>query len=295
MRSMKKKAFTLIELLVVIAIIALLLSILMPGLKKAKQQAQRMVCKTNLHNYGIAGNLYLTENDEYFPDPWMSLYDSCRGRCSRACTDPSHQQFQGEVQRYCRWHNAEYSLESHPEYTGPLWSYLQSEKVNLCPIFRRVSKQRGSEHPGHDASVSIDPQFGYSQNAYLGAPAYYDSQLKGVCKSGQTKVPARTFYFAEENMWAINMTLQGGNYRENISRAVLNDTALLARWEPDNPNSYDDAFATFHSPPGGDYNEGAANAVMLDGSVESVKPHEQGTFKKAWPKTGGVFRMALLN
>ena len=273
-RSMKRKAFTLIELLVVISIIALLLSILMPGLQKAKQHAQRMICKTNLHNYGIAGNLYLSENDERFTDPWQSLYDS----------GTDSQTLPGETQRFCRWHNAEYALESVPEFQGPFWPYLESEEVNLCPIFKKVGKQRGSEHPGHVASIPIDPQFGYSQNAYLG----YENKNPqwGVLKMSGVRAPARTFYFAEENMWVINNTAAGGSYRENISRAVLNDTSLLARWTPTSKTSYDDAFATFHSPPGGDYNEGTGNAVMLDGSVESVQPHDQGTFRKAWPKTG---------
>jgi prepilin-type N-terminal cleavage/methylation domain-containing protein len=277
---MKKKAFTLIELLVVIAIIALLLSIVMPGLRKAKQHALRLICKTNLHNYGIAGNLYLSENDERFPDPWQSLYDSCSAwdnPCSGVCTNPTHQSFPGESQRYCRWHNADYSLASHPEYAGPLWSYLESEEVNLCPVFRKVASKRGSEHPLHVASIEIEPQFGYSQNAYLGT-----SFFSGVLKMSGVRVPARTFYFAEENMWVLN---QATGYRENLSSAVLNDTSLLARTEPTNASDYDDCFATFHSPPGGDYNEGTGNAVMLDGSVESVQPHEQGTFKKAWPGT----------
>ena len=90
---MSKKGFTLIELLVVIAVIGLLLAIIMPGLQKAKQHAQRLICKTNLHNYGIAGNLYLNENDERFPDPWQSIYDSCQGRCKGPCNNGSHQTF----------------------------------------------------------------------------------------------------------------------------------------------------------------------------------------------------------
>lgn len=58
-----KKAFTLIELLVVIAIIALLLSIVMPALKKAKLQAQGILCLSNLHGLGQAWFAYQEEND----------------------------------------------------------------------------------------------------------------------------------------------------------------------------------------------------------------------------------------
>lgn len=58
-----KTGFTLIELLVVIAIIALLLSIIMPALRMAKEQARRVVCKSNLNQVGKAVELYEYEND----------------------------------------------------------------------------------------------------------------------------------------------------------------------------------------------------------------------------------------
>lgn len=62
-KTMKKKAFTLIELLVVIAIIALLLSIVVPSLKKARDKAKDIICRTHVKGTGVAIQLYLNEND----------------------------------------------------------------------------------------------------------------------------------------------------------------------------------------------------------------------------------------
>jgi len=63
----KKSAFTLIELLVVIAIIAILASILFPVFARAREQARKAVCQSNLKQIGIAVMMYTQDYDESFP------------------------------------------------------------------------------------------------------------------------------------------------------------------------------------------------------------------------------------
>lgn len=63
----KTKGFTLIELLVVIAIIALLLSILMPSLTKAKDMAKRVYCANNCHQWALATAQYTNDYNDYYP------------------------------------------------------------------------------------------------------------------------------------------------------------------------------------------------------------------------------------
>lgn len=73
------KGFTLIELLVVISIIALLLSIILPSLGRAKLLAQRVVCSSNLRQQGVGTILYADENDSYVPSTLAYTYNPSTG------------------------------------------------------------------------------------------------------------------------------------------------------------------------------------------------------------------------
>jgi prepilin-type N-terminal cleavage/methylation domain-containing protein/prepilin-type processing-associated H-X9-DG protein len=58
-----ERAFTLIELLVVISIIAILMAVLMPALRKAREQAQSVVCKSQLKDLGYMFKLYAADHE----------------------------------------------------------------------------------------------------------------------------------------------------------------------------------------------------------------------------------------
>ena len=61
------RAFTMVKLLVVIGIVAVLIAILLPVLGKARAQANRVACLSNIKQLGAAILMYCNDNDGYFP------------------------------------------------------------------------------------------------------------------------------------------------------------------------------------------------------------------------------------
>ncbi len=70
-RASGRHGFTLVELLVVIGIIALLISVLMPALSKARAAAANVKCLANLKQIGIAVTMYTSESKGSFPVPYI--------------------------------------------------------------------------------------------------------------------------------------------------------------------------------------------------------------------------------
>lgn len=86
MKQKVKRSFTLIELLVVISIIAILMTILLPALKKAKFTANLAVCKNNQRQQYLGYHNYMDDNDGFWPDTGLSIAGVSNNPGSRMCS-----------------------------------------------------------------------------------------------------------------------------------------------------------------------------------------------------------------
>lgn len=277
----RRKGFTLIELLVVVSIIAILTAILMPALRKAKEQAHSTACQGNLKGFTLALQMYAQEYDDGFPEP-------------RSCYFRQNVVFPGDVSDHRRWCNEDVNLRYHPEYGSVFFGYLSNVKSLICPTFRRLAKS-GYNQGDFDNDIATgvthyNPWMNYTQNAYLGPKNSPCMPL--VYKLMNVKDPANTFTFADE----------GPFVEPGFNTQGLNDTALFPIWPtsdaptwvtrmggkwnvkpgPDGIGAFTDIIAGFHNAPSGNRIAGKGNCAFADGHVAPAS--RMDSFPLAYPK-----------
>ena len=137
--QLTKKAFTLIELLVVIAIIAILAAILFPVFARARENARRTSCSSNLKQMGLAMLQYTQDYDEKYPFAYL---EDASGT-GKPFYSPAYSGF---------------------IWQGLLYPYAKSEQIFVCPsspnpipapdVFKGHYGINGSMMPDSDSSAS---------------------------------------------------------------------------------------------------------------------------------------------
>jgi len=122
MSKIKSKGFTLVELLVVISIIALLVSILMPALGRAREAGQRAWCLSNTRSLTIGWMIYGDDNDGLLP---MSAVGYMGSRLEYGDT---------EWIRYANPWTATIDEKLAALRNGVLFPYLESTDIFRCPV-----------------------------------------------------------------------------------------------------------------------------------------------------------------
>jgi prepilin-type N-terminal cleavage/methylation domain-containing protein/prepilin-type processing-associated H-X9-DG protein len=128
----KRSAFTLIELLVVIAVIAILMSILMPALQRAREGGKRAACMGNLKQLTLAWSMYADENDDKLVNGATAFsnrneaWGDHRNETAWVGGDPSQ-----DLSTLTR----EKQIENIR--AGALYPFVKNQKVYECPTGRR--------------------------------------------------------------------------------------------------------------------------------------------------------------
>jgi prepilin-type N-terminal cleavage/methylation domain-containing protein/prepilin-type processing-associated H-X9-DG protein len=125
-KKANKSAFTLIELLVVIAIIAILAAILFPVFGRARENARRSSCQSNLKQIGLGFAQYTQDYDERLPN-------AAGGGTGGA----------GMIGGWVKFAHWPYdaSTQSFDVTSGSLYPYIKSSQIYICPSDTQGQKQ----------------------------------------------------------------------------------------------------------------------------------------------------------
>ena len=182
----RSKGFTLIELLVVISIIALLLSILMPGLQKAKEMAKRMVCSNNLKTIGLSNEIYAFEYNGWLVPFYDSSFDP----------DWKGTWISNEAFRKIMGTDSKQTVESDSQFSVP--------EEYLCPA-DKISKNE------ENTLDSVLLSYGYNVTDW----GFLNAMSREYTGHRATKIatPAQKLAFSDSIDWWIDWEL-GADYRD---------------------------------------------------------------------------------
>jgi prepilin-type N-terminal cleavage/methylation domain-containing protein len=209
--SRAREGFTLIELLVVIAIIAILASMLLPALNRAKCKAKGITCLNNHRQLAMAWRLYTEDNHDVLI--WAS-------GSTTAAFNPKESVWMTGNLNFDPANTSNYD-PSVDIYRSPLWPYWKSLTVLKCPEDTSYVVVNGTNAPRVRTMV---------MNAYVGgfggtSGNLWDAkQWQLYLKQSDLNIqpgPARIFVFTDEREDAINW----GNFFVDMSGAPTLTTA----------------------------------------------------------------------
>jgi prepilin-type processing-associated H-X9-DG protein/prepilin-type N-terminal cleavage/methylation domain-containing protein len=255
-KKMRKfRAFTLTELLVVITVIAILMAVLMPSLRRAREVAQRVVCGNNQKNLQTANDTYASTFGIYTP---LSYHDPFLGQ-----EDP-------DTNGYVRWITNEafrkyMELDVRADVDNEGW--IQPKEL-MCPT-DTITPKEGTQY-------NVQWSYGYNSTDW-GWTNIEGENLTAAHKPGDVKNAADKIVFADAIDWWIDWP----------------DAAYVEAWDKlgqARQQEYRALTPEIWAPVIYRHNEGA-NFAFYDGHVEYLKKTDAFSYEdfNADPKRPGMW------